>query len=211
MPPNIVEAMEVTGSFRDLSRYLDVRSASQGEPAAAAPVPVGPVEPLAVHPALVGNLELVDVEPVAVRIRPVPPRLDDSSAPGPTALPPLNSAAAALARKLNEHKLETDFHGDEVVHRRGEWTALSSSKTWTTEKWRTMRMLGSGGFGSVWLQENCNEDYKGERQLRAVKMLSRNSLPQSCESQELLALVKLGEVSPQPVRNSSGRILMCLV
>lgn len=54
-----------------------------------------------------------------------------------------------------------------------------------------MKKIGSGAFGSVWLEK------KRGGQLRAVKRLQRDSMVGF--SQELLALVTLTDVSPPGV------------
>lgn len=115
----------------------------------------------------------------------------DSHLPQPGTPPP--GGTADFVRKFNEYKLETEFHGDNVVHRTYKWERSGSRRLWETSTWKKKRKIGSGNFGTVWLQEREGEE--GEEQLRAVKMISRDSLPQAGRSQELLALVKLGGVS----------------
>lgn len=114
--------------------------------------------------------------------------------------PPPRENAEALAKKFDEYKLETEFDGDVVVHTTGEWSPLSSSRSWTRSRWRKGEIVGAGGFGSVWLQEKMTEEEGGKRELRAVKMVPRMSLPEARKSQELYALVKLGGVGLQSLQ-----------
>lgn len=94
---------------------------------------------------------------------------------------------AALIPKLEHYKLETEFGDGYVAHTTYEWE-LSSRGQGKRSTWKPQKQVGSGGFGSVWLEED-----KEKSQLRAVKTLDRGSLSGAGFSQELLALVKLKE------------------
>lgn len=96
----------------------------------------------------------------------------------------------ALTRRFNEHKIETNFYDGYVVQKTCEWERRSSNRLWETSTWKKKIRIGCGGVGAVWLQER---EKGGE--LRAVKVLPRESLEDTGRSQELLALVKLKGVS----------------
>lgn len=100
--------------------------------------------------------------------------------------------------KLDHYKLETVFHDGYVVHTTYELEL--STKQGKESTWREEKFIGAGGFGSVLLEK---ED--GSGQLRAVKTLSRDSLPKAGVWQELLALVKLREAGvPGAFVNTEG-------
>lgn len=106
-------------------------------------------------------------------------------------------------KEHGQYKLQAEFRGDFVVH-----TTYIPSPTAVpygagvservTTRWRRERVIGAGGFGTVWLQKA--ED--GE--LRAVKIIPR---PQPGTksidfSRELDTLAKLRKVSVQEVYGS---------
>lgn len=95
---------------------------------------------------------------------------------------------ATSVPKLDFYKLETVFGEDYVAHTTYKWE-LSTKKKKVVSVWKEEKKIGAGGFGSVWLQR------ENGGQLRAVKRLSRDTLPETGFSQELLALVKLKDAS----------------
>lgn len=101
---------------------------------------------------------------------------------------------AAHIPKLDHYKLETEFCDGSVVHTTYEWK-FSTRELKESSIWECQRKIGSGGFGSVWLEKE-----KGTGQLRAVKRLDRGMLPEIGFTQELLALIRLKDVStPQDI------------
>lgn len=97
---------------------------------------------------------------------------------------------AAPESKLDYYRLETEFHDNYVVHTTYEWGRKTTQRRRKTSVWEWKKQIGAGGYGVVWLEEQ-----KGGGQLRAVKRLTRDLLPAAGFSQELLALVKLRDVS----------------
>lgn len=86
-----------------------------------------------------------------------------------------------LIKAFKEHKLETTHQDDRaVVHK-----IRDSEYVWIKKE-----RIGLGASGAVWLQE---KEVTGD--LRAVKMLVKNPQMDLCHSRELLALVKLKDVS----------------
>lgn len=86
---------------------------------------------------------------------------------------------------LDHFKVETTFGDGYVEHTTYEWE-FSTKVREQVSKWEEVRCIGSGAFGSVWLEK----EQKGG-QLRAVKRLPRTALPGTGFSQELLALITL--------------------
>lgn len=126
---------------------------------------------------------------------PPPPEVSASRESIPLTL----QSMTALIEEFNEYKLETEFRNGYAIHREN----LGSSKLWVTSAWRNKRKIGSGNFGTVFLQEK--EEFTGleGKQLRAVKMLPRaaassetgpSQAPKAGPSEELLALIRLKEV-----------------
>lgn len=109
---------------------------------------------------------------------------------------------AVSVSKLEHLKLETEFHNGYVVHTTYEWGL--TARLWKATRWKQVKKIGMGAFGSVWLEE------ESEGKLRAVKRLPRDSVPGASFLQELLALVKLKDVSSPrnilPVVRISSRI-----
>lgn len=89
--------------------------------------------------------------------------------------------------KLDRFKLETEFRDGYVVHTTYDWE-YSTKGPQKLARWEEVKQIGSGAFGSVWLEKET-----GGGGLRAVKRLQRDSL--AGFSQELLALVTLTNVS----------------
>lgn len=106
---------------------------------------------------------------------------------------------AANPLGVDEFKLETTFgSGGIVVHTSlEEQTAFPFQyfqfywKTKVRSRWKKVRLIGSGGFGKVWLQENES----GSK--RAVKGVKRQRLRDGNVdiSRELQLLAELREVS----------------
>lgn len=90
--------------------------------------------------------------------------------------------------KLENFKLDTTFGDDYVITANYEWI-LSERRQSGVTTWKTVRMIGTGAFGSVWLEKSDG------RQLRAVKRIERHVVMQAGFSQELLALITLADVS----------------
>lgn len=90
--------------------------------------------------------------------------------------------------KLDRFKLETTFGDGFVVNATINWKLSTMHKQLST--WRKQKLLGSGGFGNVWLEK---DDEAG--QLRAVKILERQVVVEMTFAHELLALITLAHVS----------------
>lgn len=91
------------------------------------------------------------------------------------------------APKLEHYKLETEFRDGYIINTTYEWEL--STRRPKVSTWKPERKIGNGAFGSVWSQRGK------EGQLRAVKNLPRDFLPGASFAQELLALIKLKDVS----------------
>ncbi|KAI5838285.1 kinase-like domain-containing protein [Morchella snyderi] len=105
---------------------------------------------------------------------------------------------AASVSNFDNFKLPAEFHaGGLVVH--GE-----------AEKWRQVRSIGSGAYGSVFLQKKeCEQELDeddafmsvvGHASLRAVKKVALHLLPMKGQSQELLVLLRLTNYSTHFVK-----------
>lgn len=90
---------------------------------------------------------------------------------------------------LDNFKVETTFGDGYVVHTTYEWE-FSTRGQMESSRWDEVRCIGTGAFGSVWLEK---EESGG--QLRAVKRLPRASLAVRGFSRELPTLITLGDVS----------------
>lgn len=90
---------------------------------------------------------------------------------------------------LENFKIETQFGDGYVVHTTYKWE-FSTRGRGQSSKWEEVGLIGSGAFGSVWLEK----EQKGGL-LRAVKRLPRASLIKTGFSQELLALITVGDAS----------------
>jgi hypothetical protein len=75
---------------------------------------------------------------------------------------------------VRDSELETHFSPDcnaETVHTYHERKPRVRGKLAArTEHWRRLRKIGSGGFGSVWL-EKCTQPEQHEPKVRAVKQM----------------------------------------
>lgn len=89
---------------------------------------------------------------------------------------------------LDRFKVETEFGEGYVVQTTYDWE-FSERRVKEVSTWTEVRLLGSGAFGSVWLEQK-----KEGGQLRAVKKLRRELLMRTGFSQELVALVTLADV-----------------
>lgn len=84
---------------------------------------------------------------------------------------------------LDKYKLQSEFLDD-----------LSTKHQNGLSHWKREKLLGSGAFGTVWLEK---EDPGGL--LRAVKSIRRQDLAGTGFSQELIALITLSNVgAPSP-------------
>lgn len=90
--------------------------------------------------------------------------------------------------KLDKFKMETVFHDGYVVNTTIGWDLSTTKAVLTT--WTRQKKLGSGGFGTVWLEKN-----EEGGQLRAVKKLQRVDVAQMAFTNELVALITLADVS----------------
>lgn len=90
--------------------------------------------------------------------------------------------------KLDHFKMETEFGAGYVVNATIDWN-LSAKKTQHT-KWTQQKKLGSGAFGTVWLEKN-----ETEGQLRAVKRLQRVDVAEMSFTTELVTLITLADAS----------------
>ncbi|KAL0634820.1 hypothetical protein Q9L58_006253 [Maublancomyces gigas] len=88
--------------------------------------------------------------------------------------------------KLDHFKMETEFGRDFVINTTAGWN-LSTKQNRRT-KWHRQRLLGTGGFGSVWLEQEENGS-----QLRAVKKLQRQDVMRMSFTHELVALITLAD------------------
>ncbi|KAI3331674.1 kinase-like domain-containing protein [Xylariaceae sp. AK1471] len=84
----------------------------------------------------------------------------------------------SLPVHLNEWKLETEIYGNETRH------LLADS---SRETWRRNELLGRGGFGEVWKEENISISSENRAQVRAVKWIRKSEKA----TQELPNLIKL--------------------
>lgn len=95
---------------------------------------------------------------------------------------------ATAISKLNSYKLETKFGKGYVENNNYEWK-FSTRRAAGSTKWRRKQLLGVGGFGCVWLEEE-----ESGSQLRAVKAIQKHVMVETGFSQELLALITLTDV-----------------
>lgn len=100
--------------------------------------------------------------------------------------------------KLHKFKLETTFGDGYVVNVTDDWTLSTVHRRRLT--WKQEKMLGKGGFGDVWLQKEAETG-----KLRAVKKLRKETAMVMGFTQELLALIGLGDAStPVPLGNRTS-------
>lgn len=89
---------------------------------------------------------------------------------------------------LDNFKLETTFGDGFVVTKNYEWDLSTRRQTGVTT-WTAERLIGTGAFGSVWLEKSDSG------RLRAIKRMERHMVMQTGFSSELLALITLADVS----------------
>ncbi|KAL0634955.1 hypothetical protein Q9L58_006073 [Maublancomyces gigas] len=94
---------------------------------------------------------------------------------------------AVSISSLDRFKVETEFGEGYVVQTTYDWE-FSERRLKEISTWTEVRLIGSGAFGSVWLEQK-----KEGGQLRAVKKLRREFLKRTGFSQELVALVTLAD------------------
>lgn len=94
--------------------------------------------------------------------------------------------------KLDHFKLETRYGKDYVENDTYEW---KYSSKWATgvKRWKRVKMIGSGGFASVWLEKEASG-----HELRAVKVIQRHLIVNTGFTQELATLVTLSDVCTTP-------------
>lgn len=85
--------------------------------------------------------------------------------------------------EFNLYKLNTKFGNGHCQH-----MTQAADSTIRATTWRRVKVLGRGGFGTVWLEK---EDAGG---LRAVKTIEKTESGDVWTSKELLALTKLNTV-----------------
>lgn len=95
---------------------------------------------------------------------------------------------ATSISKLDNFKLETRFDEGYVENKTYEWQ-YSVKRATGIKRWKRVRMIGAGGFGSVWLEQE-----KSGGELRAVKVIQRHVMDSTGFSQELAALITLSDV-----------------
>lgn len=93
---------------------------------------------------------------------------------------------STISNEFNQYKLSTEFSGGCWKH------TITCGTGERIEKWRKDKKLGKGGGGTVWLEKEESGI------LRAVKKVSKTKI--SMSSRELLALIKLKEVSTSPLQ-----------
>lgn len=105
----------------------------------------------------------------------------------------------ARASKLDRYKLETTFHADHSITHTTFKTDLAAQerKIVIQTKWIAKKLLGSGGFGIVILQEAEGG------QLRAVKKMPQG-LGKTDYSRELNVLSKVADVCIRSVFTRSN-------
>lgn len=94
--------------------------------------------------------------------------------------------------KLDHFKLETRFGDGYVENSTYQWQYSTRHAT-GFKRWEKVKMIGAGGFGCVWLEQE-----KSGGQLRAVKRIQRHVIETTGFSQELAALITLSDVCTSP-------------
>lgn len=76
---------------------------------------------------------------------------------------------AMLPDLVRDSKLSTHFLGAETIHTYQESDPTSGKRLISrTEHWRRHEKIGSGAYGSVWL-EKCTKGHRDGARVRAVK------------------------------------------
>lgn len=110
----------------------------------------------------------------------------------------LQSAIKAPGTKFDDYKLETEFRDGFMVDTMHKWEL--STRLWEKLTWKQLNFIRTGACGGGWLEK------ESRGKLRAVKKLRRWSTKTTDVSREVLALVKLKDVST-PVGSASGERL----
>lgn len=98
-----------------------------------------------------------------------------------------------------DSRLDTRFHEKYVYHVYEESDASRGQRTvQRREFWQRQRHLGSGGFGSVWLEQCIKGQQEGS--LRAVKEIQRPPNQVEC-NRELEAISKFSHARVSLCRN----------
>lgn len=93
--------------------------------------------------------------------------------------------------KLDHFKLQTEFGDGWVINSTFDWELSTKRERFST--WSRQRLLGTGAFGSVYLEKESDGG-----QLRAVKMIRRNVAATMGFTREILALISVADASPLP-------------
>lgn len=91
--------------------------------------------------------------------------------------------------KFDPFKLETVFGDGYIDNKTYEWEGSTKRPT-GVQRWRQVKMIGAGAFGSVWLEKERGG------QLRAVKIIQQHVIHEIGFTQELAALIMLSDVRP---------------
>lgn len=98
---------------------------------------------------------------------------------------PMRGQTEVATSRLNQYKLETEFHDNDQVTHITYRTDLAAreERVATKTTWVSKRKIGEGGFAAIWLEEEV-----GSGELRAVKKVSRN-VAQDVRELEIMARV----------------------
>lgn len=93
--------------------------------------------------------------------------------------------------QFRNFELETVFNEDSVEHTY--YTGLGTQRRPRNKvKWRQLRQIGAGAFGTVWLEQRAGG------QLRAVKRVPRRIALEARFTHEIMALITLTDVRSPP-------------
>lgn len=138
---------------------------------------------------LITNCQNYTIPPPSYSKRFATPRIDRATARYHAVYP--ESKMPNEFHQFNQYKLQTKFEESYCEHTvdpgdDAEPTGDDPPQH-RTERWSRERIIGGGGFGTVWLEREV------AGALRAVKQISKGS--KNTGTGELLALTKLGEVN----------------